>query len=193
MTDDEKFERSIEFVLRWEGGRNFSISHGRPVIKGAARADLGGATAYGVTWTTLKAAYRAGITGHDDICRLTVEEAKRIYRVNYWEKWKWNELEWPVCLCALDCCVNHGGFAKILQRAVNACGVEVAVDNKMGPKTLAGMKACDPYELAGKIYEARKRYFEDIVRRNASQGVFLKGWLRRCEEMKNLTACGKVI
>lgn len=183
MTEDEKFERSIEFSLRWEGGRNFTVSNGRPVIRGAARADLGGATAYGITWSTLKGAYRQGIVSHDDICKLTADEAKRIYRANYWDKWGWGELEWPVCMCALDCSINHGGFAKILQRGVKACGVEVVVDNKMGPKTLAGMKACAPLELSEKIYEVRKRYFEDIVRRNSSQGVFLRGWLRRCEEM----------
>ncbi|MBQ7170439.1 MAG: hypothetical protein IJR63_11120 [Synergistaceae bacterium] len=185
MTEEEKFERSIAFSLKWEGGRNFSVVNGKPVIKGAAKADMGGATAYGITWATLKSAKRAGIVSHDDICRLTLDEAKVIYRANYWDKWGWERLEWPVCMCALDCAINHGGFAKILQRAVNACGGNVVVDGKMGPKTLAGMKGCEPGELARGIYEMRTRYFRDIVKARPGQGVFLRGWLRRCEAMRS--------
>lgn len=188
MTAEEKFERSIAFTLKWEGGRNFTVINGKPIVRGAARNDLGGATAYGITWETLrKVRTNSGVhVPHDDICKLTLEEAKQIYRVCYWDKYGWDKLEWPVCMCALDCAVNHGGFAKILQRAVNACGGNVAVDNRMGPLTLAGMIECEPYELAEKIYEVRRKYFEDIVRRKSSQGVFLKGWLRRCEEMRSV-------
>ncbi|MBQ6971340.1 MAG: hypothetical protein IJP86_03180 [Synergistaceae bacterium] len=184
MTNEEKFERSIAFVLKWEGGRNFSVVNGKAIVKGSARADMGGATAYGITWKTLESAHRKGIVSHGDICRLTIEEAKGIYRVNYWERYNWGMLEWPVCLCALDCCVNHGGFAYILQRAVNRCGGNVVVDGKMGPKTFAGMQGCEAEELSRGIYEERKKYFEGIVRRKPGQGVFLKGWLRRCEEMR---------
>ena len=87
MTDEEKFERSIAFSLKWEGGQNFTVVNGKPVIKGAAKADAGGATAYGVTWATLKTAYKQGIVGHDDICKLTPDEAKLIYKKNYWDRY----------------------------------------------------------------------------------------------------------
>ena len=185
MTEDEKFERSIKFSLRWEGGRNFTIINGKPLIKGAARADLGGATAYGVTWSTLKSAYKQGITGHDDICKLTLDEAKKIYRANYWDKYGWGEVEYPACLCCLDCAINHGGFAKILQRAVNECGGNVVVDGKMGPKTLTGIKGIEPGLLGEKICDEREKYFRDIVRKRPGQGVFLKGWLRRVNAMRD--------
>lgn len=183
MTEDEMYERAIKFTLKWEGGRNFTVVNGKVIMKGAAKADAGGATAYGITWGTLRGAYRQGIVGHEDIGRLTIDEAKEIYRVNYWERWKWGGLEWPVSGYAFDCCVNHGGFAYILQRAVNRCGGKVLVDGKMGPKTYGGMKGCEAEELGRKIYEERKGYFEGIVRRRPGQGVFLKGWLRRCEGM----------
>lgn len=183
LDDQEKFEKSIAFSLKWEGGRNFNIVNGKPVIKGNAKADLGGATAYGVTWATLKAAYKAGIVAHDDICKLTVDEAKLIYKKNFWDKYKWNELEWPVCLCCLDCCINHGKFANILQRAAIDCGQSVVIDGKFGPKTFAALKACTPMTLAKAIYIQRKKYYEKIVAGNPSQKVFLNGWLRRADEM----------
>ena len=186
MDNDEKFRRAIDFSLKWEGGRNFNIVNGRPVVKGTAKNDLGGATAYGIIMSTLKAAYSAGIVSHQDICKLTQEEAKLIYRKNFWDKYGWEQLEWPVCLCCLDCCINHGGFAKILQRAVNSCGQSVVVDGKFGPKTFAALKACDPQELAGAIYRQRKAYYEAIIRNNPKQAVFRAGWFRRADEMAKL-------
>ena len=183
MNEQEKFDKSIAFSLKQEGGRNFNIVNGKPVIKGNAKADLGGATAYGITWSTLKAAHKVGIVPHDDICRLTVDEAKLIYRKNFWDKYGWEQLEWPVCLCCLDCCINHGGFASILQRAVIDCGQSVVIDGKFGPKTFAALKACQPMTLAKAIYIQRKKYYEKIVARTPSQKVHLKGWLRRADEM----------
>lgn len=183
MDAQEKFERSIDFSLKWEGGRNFNIVNGKPVIKGNAKADSGGATAYGITWPTLKNAYKAGIVSHDDICKLTIDEAKAIYRKNFWERYGWEELTWPVCLCCLDCCINHGRFASILQRAILDCGQPVVVDGKFGAKTFTALKACPPMTLAKAIYIQRKKYYEKIVARNPSQKVFLKGWMRRADEM----------
>ena len=183
MNENEMFERSIAFSLKWEGGQNFTIVNGRPVVKGAAKNDTGGATAYGITWATLKAAHKAGVVTHNDICKLTLDEAKAIYRKNFWDKYGWEQLTWPVCLCCLDCCINHSGFAFILQRAVIECGQSVVVDGKFGPKTFAALKACEPLILAGAIYKQRKRYYEKIVANNPSQRVFLNGWLRRANDM----------
>lgn len=77
MDEQEKFERSINFSLKWEGGRNFYIVDGKPVVKGAAKNDWGWATAYGIIISTLKAAHKAGIVEHDDICKLNQDEAKK--------------------------------------------------------------------------------------------------------------------
>ena len=180
---DEKWERSIAFSLKWEGGRNFDVVNGKPVVKGAAKADTGGATAYGITIPTLKAAYMSGVVPHMDICKLTQAEAKLIYRKNFWERYGWGELEWPVCMMCLDISINHGGFAWILQRAEKDCGQDVVIDGKFGPKTFAAAKACNPVALAKAIVKQRKAYYEGIVAKNASQKVFLNGWLRRNNEM----------
>ena len=187
MNSQEKFLHSIDFTLKCEGGRNFTVINGRPVIKGAAKNDSGGATAFGITWATLKAAYMAGIVPHGDICRLTLDEAKEIYRVNFWNKFNWGALDWPVCLCCFDCCVNHSGFASILQRAVRECGQSVTVDGKFGPKTFAALTACDPLMLAGAIYRQRRKYYEKIVANNPKKRGFLNGWLRRANNMAEAT------
>lgn len=181
--DDKNWERSIVFSLKYEGGQNFTVVNGKPVVKGAAKADKGGATAYGITIPVLKAAHASGVVSHSDICNLTQEEAKAIYRKNFWERYGWDELAWPVCLCCLDCCINHGGFAWILQRAAADCKQALVIDGKFGPKTFAALKACDPVSLAKAIVKQRKTYYEKIVARDPSQKVFLKGWMARADAM----------
>lgn len=99
------------------------------------------------------------------------------------ESYGWDQLEYPVALCCLDCCINHGGFALILQRAAIDCGQSVTVDGKFGPKTFAALKACPPLTLAKNIYEQRKKYYEKLIARNPSQEKFRKGWFRRADEM----------
>ena len=182
-TAEEKWERSIAFSLKYEGGQNFTIVNGKPVVKGAAKNDTGGATAYGITIPTLKAAYAAGVVSHADICKLTQVEAKSIYRKNFWDRYGWGKLEWPVCMCCLDCCINHGGFAWILQRAAVECGQRPRVDGKFGPQTFAALKACDPMSLSSAIVRQRKKYYENIVASKPSQKVFMTGWLRRNDAM----------
>lgn len=179
----ENWRRSIDFSLQWEGGRNFDVVDGQPVVKGSAKADAGGATAYGITIPTLKAGRAAGVVGHSDICKLTQDEAKLIYKKNFWDRYGWGEVAWPACLCCLDISINHGGFAWILQRACVDCGQNIAVDGKYGPKTFAAAKACDAVPLAKAIVKRRKAYYENIVAKTPSQKVFLNGWLRRNNAM----------
>lgn len=180
---DDKWGRSIAFSMKWEGGRNFDVVNGKPVVKGAAKADTGGATAYGITIPALKAAYAAGVVPHADICQLTQAEAKEIYKKNFWDRYGWGELPWPVCMMCLDCSINHGGFAWILQRGAVECGQRPKVDGKFGPQTFAALKACRPESLAAAIVRQRKTYYENIVARTPSQKVFLKGWLSRNDAM----------
>ena len=183
MNEQEKFSRSLDFTLKWEGGRNFNIVNGQLVMNDSAKHDSGGATAFGITALTLHAAFQAGIVSHDDFRILTLDEAKEIYRAFYWEKYNWGALDWPVCLCCFDCCVNHGGFAYILQRAVNDCGQNVIINGKFGPATFDALKACEPMSLAKAIYHQRFAYFQKIIARDNRQSAFLKGWLRRNDDM----------
>ncbi len=179
----DNFERSIDFTLKWEGGKNFNVVDGKPVIKGAAQNDPGGATAYGITWNTLKTAYNLKIISHNDICKLTVEEAKIIYKKNYWEKFHFEQINWPACMCCFDCSVNHGGFAIILQNAVTDCGQKLKRDGLYGPQTLNALINCEPFKLSNAIYIRRKDYYDKIINRNPKLGIYRKGWYKRAEDM----------
>ena len=185
------FKRAIAFSLKWEGGRNFDIIGGIPVIKGKSVNDRGGLTAYGITNSTLKYAHVSGVVKHADIVKLTRGEAEEIYRRNFWDRYSWGELPWPVSLCCLDCSINHGGFAWILQRALNVMDCKVTIDGKYGPQTrnaLIKTAKDKPLALAGAICECRKKYYEQIIARAPNQAVFRTGWFNRVADLRK--ACG---
>ncbi len=83
----ENFGRAIEFVLRWEGGYSNDPS------------DPGGETKYGIS----KRAHP-----DVDIANLTLEDAKTIYRAEYWVPLGCDGLDWPLDLVCMDSGVNLG-------------------------------------------------------------------------------------
>ncbi len=183
---DEKWNRCIAIVGVAEGGANFDVVAGGLVLKKSAQNDPGGPTKYGVTQATLTSAYARGVVGHNDIVRITKDEAKTIFRVMYCDPYGWLELDFEPCLMLLDATINHGlgGTARISQRACNAFGgsPELAVDGKWGPKTKAAVWEVarkDPKEFARMFLRWRKDYFDRIIAANPSQDCFRKGWYNR--------------
>lgn len=158
------FEKAIKHILEWEGG--FSDHP----------ADKGGATKYGITHATLHRAKELGIVGHENISKLTLEEAKRIYEALYWKPCRCDEMPSEVALVIFDTAVNQGiGFAvRTLQEVL---GVEV--DGIIGKVTMERLKQVDPKELANRLTQRRVKRYVDIVKNNPGQMVFLYGWLRR--------------
>ena len=186
----KNWEKSISFVGLAEGGRNFEVVNGKPVLKASAKNDRGGPTAYGITQAALNTAYAGKIVGHNDIVKLTRDEAKRIYKANYWDCYGWGELAWPVCLVLFDITVNHGmsGTAKIAQRACTSYGYQpaLAVDGKWGPKTKAAVwsvAAKNPAELTRLLLLKRKEYYDGIIAANKSQEVYRNGWYNRIRNL----------
>lgn len=173
------WEPAIQFVLKWEGGY---VDH--PL-------DKGGETNMGITLPVLKTAYAQGIIGHCDPKKLTKDEAKRIYKKNYWERYGWGGLPLPVCICCLDISVNHGpsGMARIIQRACGKLGRSVEVDGKYGPKTkeaLWELAKREPKGMAMAICDMRMDYYERIVAANPTQRVFMKGWTNRVNDLRRV-------
>ena len=180
----DNYDRSITFSLKWEGGKNYTRKGDEYTLKN--KADKGGPTNMGITLPTLAAAFSSGLVKSADLDDLTREDVEKIYKVNYWDRHGWGDLAWPVCLCALDCSINHGGFAWILQRACVALGSRVDVDGKYGPRTRAAMISQadhNPAELAQKIVDERKKYYDNLIAKDPGQKANLKGWYNRLRGM----------
>ena len=152
------FDEIIDITLHHEGGYV-------PDPK-----DLGGETNYGIA----KRFYP-----EVDIKNLTKEEAKDIYRRDYWVRNKVEELPENLRHIFFDMCVNQGrGTAvKILQRACNAKGADLAIDGGMGPKTEETIKTYKPSLDRVRCY--RLKHYYDLVNAKPEQERFLYGWYKR--------------
>lgn len=138
-------------------------------------ADRGGETKYGVAQNA-----NPQVRVRD----LDLEGAMEVYFQNYWLRGKCDKLPYPVSLIHYDGCVNHGiGRAnKFLQRAVG-----VTDDGVVGPGTLMAVNAGDPKQSIQSISEQRANFYQAIVKRDPGQGIFLKGWMRRIDEVTDFT------
>ncbi len=157
-----KFDEIIEGVLKHEGGY---VNDPK---------DLGGETNFGIT----KRFYP-----DVDIKNLTEEGAKEIYKKDYWDKNKVDDLPDDLKHIYFDMCVNQGrGTAvKVLQRAINGKGGKLTVDGGFGPGTKAALAKHTPEVDRVRCY--RLKHYYDLVNKKPEQEKFLFGWYRRALEV----------
>ena len=124
--------------------------------------DPGGETKYGIS----KHAYPA-----EDIPGMTLDRAKWLYRRDYWNEVRGEELPWPWALLVFDCAVNQGvGIAvRLMQDALG-----VMVDGKIGPRTLTAAQTRDNRALARFMALRALRY-----EKNPNFETYGYGWLTR--------------
>lgn len=151
MTFDEAFHE----LLGHEGGY---VDH---------PSDPGGATRWGVTERVARA---TGYAGH--MRDFPVELAKAIYRRDYWDAVKAEQLPETLRYAVFDAAVNSGvkQAAKWLQRALG-----VADDGVIGPYTLNAANTADADATRAAMLGARLRFMTDLP----TWPAFGKGWARR--------------
>jgi lysozyme family protein len=149
------FETVIAVVLSHEGGY---VNDPR---------DPGGETKFGIS----KRQYPTV-----DIAALTYDDAVKIYRADYWDKYKVAQLPPHLRLTFFDCAVNQGGprAVKFLQAALG-----VPVDGLIGPKTIAAATLMPKSRL---LREFTKRRLE-AYSANPNYETYGKGWTRRLMEV----------
>ncbi len=155
------FEQAFAHLLRWEGGYVNDPD------------DLGGETKYGIT----KRRYP-----RLDIKRLTVADARRIYKKDFFDDLKLGLLPDQLQYLMFDGCVNQGPdwTIKALQRRA-----DVEQDGKIGPLTARATKSVHAITMLA-IREERYRYIAGF-RQNAK---FLRGWLNRLDDCAEVTYAG---
>jgi lysozyme family protein len=155
----DNWEQSLSLVLKNEGG--FSNDP----------RDPGGATNFGVT----KKVWEMWV-GHsvsvNDIRNLTIDEISPLYKQEYWDKVKGDDLPYGVDYVVFDLCVNSGvsRAIKILQDCLS-----VTVDGQIGPVTLAAVKDANPRTLCMDICEKRLAFLQSLP----TWSTFGAGWNAR--------------
>ncbi|MFC7474207.1 glycoside hydrolase family 108 protein [Dankookia sp. GCM10030260] len=159
-----RFDLCLPIVLAKEGG--FADDP----------ADPGGATQMGITQRTL-AAWRGRPVTTQEVRDLTRAEAKEIYRAQYWNLMRCEDLPRGLDLVIFDFGVNAGpGTAvKTLQRAVGT-----VPDGAVGPFTLQAARAADARALVGAVSQARLEHCRGLT----GFARFGAGWTSRIEDIR---------
>ena len=161
-----KFSEALEVILHHEGGY---VNHPK---------DPGGETNLGVT----KRVYE-DFGGTKDMKELTKEDVEPIYKKNYWDRVKGDNLPEGLDLCIFDFAVNAGPgrAAKFLQKLIG-----VTQDGGIGPQTLGALQSAigedvrtQTREMIEKYQNERHNYYQSL----STFETFGRGWTRRVDEV----------
>ena len=154
----DNFDECLKMLLHHEGGY---VNHPK---------DPGGETNLGVT----KRVYEKW-GGTKDMKDLTVEDVAPIYKKEYWDKCRCDDLESGVDWAVFDWAVNSGTgrSAKAIQKI---CGA--AQDGAIGPKTLALIGTQNTQYVIEEFGKIRQDFYESLK----TFDTFGKGWTRRNKE-----------
>lgn len=152
--------------------------------------DPGGATNHGISLRFLKNlgymcdGYLVGDLDHDgdidvnDIKKITREDAIKIYRTYFWDKFSYDKVNnQSVATKIFDACVNMGSkhAHQCLQRAIrSASEIELIEDGVIGQKTLDAINNTDPGILLA-AYRSELAGFYRLLKNSH----YLNGWLNR--------------
>ena len=154
----DNFDECLKMLLHHEGGY---VNH---------PSDPGGETNLGVT----KKVYQEW-GGTKDMKDLTVEDVAPIYKKEYWDRCKCDDLESGVDWAVFDWAVNSGTgrAAKAIQKI---CGA--AQDGAIGPKTLALINTQNTEYVIEEFGKIRQDFYESLK----TFDTFGRGWTRRNKE-----------
>lgn len=174
------FEKAIPVILRHEGGFVNNVN------------DRGGATNYGISLRFLQGFSDGDLNndGHidiEDIKNMTIDQAKIVYRAEWWDKYKYGAInDQTIATKVFDYAVNMGSSRahKLLQSSLNAAfGLSLSVDGVLGPATFAVINAVADGDQEGKLISAYSdrvwAFYQSLIAQRPSLKVFQNGWRNR--------------
>lgn len=157
------FDRAFDVVIGHEGAFT-DDPHDKGNWTGGA---IGSGELRGTKYGISAASYPAL-----DIRDLSLATAKNVYYRDYYQAVLCHEMPAMLAMLHFDAAINNGrgNAARFLQRAL-----KVAADGKIGPVTLAALKAADLFETA----EAYQRARTDLMRSLSTWPRYGGGWAVR--------------
>ena len=158
------FEECMARLLAHEGGY---VWHAE---------DPGGETNLGVTRAVYEQ-YAGRQVMDGEMEGLTHDDVYPIYKENYWDRVRADDLPSGVDWAVFDWGVNSGTSraAKALQRII---GVEQ--DGGIGPMTLQAVASIEPVDIVDQMHYMREGFYRSL----STFDTFGRGWLRRNDETK---------
>ncbi len=126
-------------------------------------ADPGGETKWGIS----KRSYP-----NLDIANLTREQAKEIYRTDFWQRARMDEIDPAIAFQVFDAAVNHSieTAVRMMQRAAG-----VADDGHIGPVTIAAVRGKTVTDMLMLLTAERLEFWAKLT----TFDTFGRGWTRR--------------
>ena len=139
--------------------------------------DDGGPTNKGITIATFRRHIKPFGTVAD-LKAMTTAQAVIVYRHEYWDKVSASSLPTGVDYAVFDFAVNSGPrrATKFLQRVVG-----VADDGRIGPVTLAAVRAMTPVAIIDRLCDERMAYLEG----HDDWPAFKNGWTKRVDRVRD--------
>ena len=154
-----KFQEVVEMVLKHEGGY---VDH---------KDDPGGRTKYGIS----QRAYP-----DVDIAELTEEDAASIYKRDYWDRIKGDDLPVGVACAVMDYAVNSG-ISRASKALQSVCGIANG-DGIIGPASLNAVWTTVKNTSEEDVINAVTEQRQGFIRSLSIYETFGKGWERRITE-----------
>lgn len=161
---NHNFDTCLAMLLKHEGGY---VDHPE---------DPGGMTNLGVTKRTYDEFHGTDID-EEGMRNLKKSDVEPIYRSNYWNRCRCQDLPAGVDWAVFDFAVNAGTgrAAKALQQAV-----EAEQDGSIGPLTLMKVKDHEVVNIINRIAIYREQFYRSL----STFDTFGKGWIRRNDETR---------
>ena len=160
------FSSSLALLLKHEGGY---VNH---------PDDPGGRTNQGITQRVYEKFLGRDVT-EEELKDMPPDKVFAIYKTQYWNRGRGDDLPTGVDLCVFDWAVNAGTSraGKALQQIAG-----VPADGIIGSQTFAATSECDPAQVVEEISQKR----EDFYRGLGTFDTFGRGWLRRNDETRDV-------
>jgi lysozyme family protein len=164
----ENYQSSLNHVLQSEG-----LWSDNP-------ADPGGATMKGITLTTYRSWKGNPHITKDELKAIPDQDVHDLYKQNYWDKIKGDDLPSGVDYAVFDSAVNMGvgRAAKLIQSAAG-----VTADGAIGHDTLEAIKNANQTDLIQKFSDEKQAFYQSLP----TFGTFGKGWLNRVAQVKTIS------
>lgn len=157
----DNFRYCLDQVLKYEGGK---VDHPK---------DPGGRTAYGVTQATYDAWRRKHGLDKQDVFNIVRSEIEAIYKNDYWDKVRGDDLPAGLDLAVFDYAVNSG-VSRAARHLQSIVGVEQ--DGQIGAKTIQAARAY----VASALMDRRMSFLQGLN----TWGTFGKGWTSRVNDVR---------
>jgi len=150
-------------LLQFEGGRSLHPK------------DKGGPTNRGVTLDTFRRIFGQDKT-IDDLWNMTEGEWLVVMDKEHWDACKADKINnQSIAEIIVDWYINSGIAG--IRRSQEIAGVKP--DGIIGPKSLAAFNSANQKELFDRLWNGRRQFYLNIVKRDPSQREFLDGWMNR--------------